>query len=76
MLLSKADGRKKQFRKVRLVELIPDGHAIRNSIELAGRKGPDQREPEYRSLVHGTSLEIARADPDPIAEDEFCWNWR
>jgi len=44
----------------RIVAVFPEGHATRNSMELAKREGPDQRAPEHRSLVHGSFLK----DPD------------
>jgi hypothetical protein len=46
----------------RTVDVFPEGRAIRNSIELSAREGPDFREPQYRSLVHGNFL----TDPESL----------
>lgn len=59
----------------RLVELLSDGHAVRNSIELTEREGDDQRGPEYRSLVHGPFLAFSRENLNPVSEGEFCLLW-
>tara|TARA_Y100001956_G_scaffold76471_1_gene85652 strand:- start:798 stop:1127 length:330 start_codon:yes stop_codon:yes gene_type:complete len=59
----------------RTVDLYSDGNAIRNSIELAEREGPDQRAPEFRSLVHGSFLEYSREGLIPITKSEFCSLW-
>ncbi|WP_257893568.1 hypothetical protein [Gymnodinialimonas phycosphaerae] len=40
----------------RTVDRYSDGTAIRDSIELAEREGPDERAREFRSLVHGPFL--------------------
>jgi hypothetical protein len=41
---------------LRHIELYPDGTALRNSLALATREGPDHRPPEHRSLVSGRFL--------------------
>ena len=62
----------------RIVELIDDGRAIRDSIKLAEREGPDYREPKFRSLVHGPFLNNPET-PEPLTpssreEFEKMWN--
>ena len=58
-----------------IVEQFVDGSLVRNSIELAQREGPDHRQPEHRSLVHGSFLEFTREHLTPIPLDEFGLLW-
>ncbi|CTQ55491.1 hypothetical protein LP7551_04034 [Roseibium album] len=59
----------------RTVDVYPTGHAIRNSVELAGREGIDQRSPEHRSLVHGPFLGSSEEELIPTNDDEFEALW-
>lgn len=59
----------------RIVDLYPNGDAIRDSLELDEREGPDQRDPKHRSLVHGPFLETLPDDVETISGIEFCQIW-
>ena len=59
----------------RIVEIFPDSLAVRNSMKLAEREGPDLRLPQNRSLVHGAFLEEARHFLEVISEAEFNRLW-
>ena len=59
----------------RMVEVYPNGDAIRNSIKLAERKGLDARDPEHRSLVHGAFLQTLPDGTDTISREEFDRVW-
>ncbi|MES0810485.1 hypothetical protein ABLO27_13460 [Roseibium sp. SCPC15] len=59
----------------RTVDFYADGDAVRNSIELSEREGPDQRLPEHRSLVHGPFLKIAYEGLISMTQDEFQVLW-
>lgn len=60
----------------RTVATYPDGDAIRNSIELSEREGPDLRDPQFRSLVHGPFLDEGREDLIQITKSEFDRLWK
>lgn len=60
---------------IRTVDFYPDGHAVRNSVKLAEREGPDLRPPEFRSLVHGPFLRHAEEFLTPITGNEFEVLW-
>lgn len=59
----------------RTVDVYSDGRALRNSIALAEREGPDQRAPEFRSLVYGAFLGYSREGLIPITKNEFLQLW-
>lgn len=59
----------------RLIEQFADGSLFRDSIELAQREGPDLRDPENRSLVHGSFLELTDGQLEVIHSDEFAVLW-
>ncbi|UWQ80421.1 hypothetical protein K3725_05305 [Leisingera sp. S132] len=59
----------------RTIELFPSGSAIRNSIKLAEREGPDLRTREFRSLVHGSFLGFSKQGLVQISKQEFNALW-
>ena len=59
----------------RMIEIFPNGVAVRDSIKLAEREGLDTRFPQDRSLVHGAFLDGAREWLEVISKAEFNRLW-
>lgn len=59
----------------RMVEDFGCGRLERTSLELSLRGGPDHRDEEHRSLVHGSFKEMSKGLITPISEREFDELW-
>ncbi|MEM6727828.1 MAG: hypothetical protein AAF618_04950 [Pseudomonadota bacterium] len=59
----------------RRIEEFANGRLLRHSMDSAPLDARDQRDPEYRSLVHGPFLAFAAENLEPISAQVFEDKW-